>query len=86
LFQLETTLQYDPNENPQDVTDPRSKVWQWTYDPRDRVETETSPLSTLPPIVYAWDGNSNLLTRTDRLGQVWDYHYGSGRGDRLEQV
>jgi YD repeat-containing protein len=46
----------------------------WTYDNMDRVKTRIDPLLR-PPESFSYDPNGNLVSSTDRKGQVTSLTY-----------
>jgi RHS repeat-associated protein len=76
-----TRFEYDANGNRTALVDPKDQRWEWSYDAMNRAIQDKNPL--LQTRAYEWDKNSNLKKRTDRMGKVSEFLYGTG--DRLQQ-
>jgi len=60
------------------VTDLRGKVWQFSYDPYDRLTSITDPMGFV--ISFSYDAYHRITSITDKRGFVWQYGYdGNGR-------
>jgi RHS repeat-associated protein len=64
---------YDANNNRDEVTDRRGKVWTYTYDSRGNVLTATDPLSHTT--TYTYTAKNDVDTVTTHLNKVTDYGY-----------
>lgn len=62
---------YDGNGNLTSIQDPNNGLTQFGYDARNRKTSRTDALTH--PESWAWDGMGNLLTHTDRKGQLTQY-------------
>jgi RHS repeat-associated protein len=68
-----TTVSYDGNGNPLNVTLPSNAAIRYTYDARNRPLTRTDALNQAESWTY--DGMGNVMTGTDRKGQVSMFSY-----------
>ena len=70
-----TSFSYDPNGNLLSLTDALhlQHPTTWTYDNMDRVATRIDSLQR--PESYGYDLEGNLVTTTDRKGQVTSLTY-----------
>jgi len=60
------------------VTDPRGKVWQFSYDSYDRLVSITDPMGF--SISFSYDAYRRITSITDKRGFVWQYGYdGNGK-------
>ena len=60
------------------VTDPRGKVWQFSYDAYDRLTSITDPMGFV--ISFSYDAYRHITSITDKRGFVWQYGYdGNGK-------
>ena len=57
------------------VTDPRGKVWQFSYDAYDRLNSITDPMGFV--ISFSYDAYHRITSITDKRGFVWQYGYDS---------
>ncbi|WKU16488.1 DUF6531 domain-containing protein [Fervidibacter sacchari] len=57
------------------VTDPRGKVWQFSYDAYDRLTSITDPMGFV--ISFSYDAYHRITSITDKRGFVWQYGYDS---------
>jgi YD repeat-containing protein len=60
------------------VTDPRGKVWQFSYDAYDRLTSITDPMGFV--ISFSYDAYRRITSITDKRGFLWQYGYdGNGK-------
>jgi len=57
------------------VTDPRGKVWQFSYDTYNRLTSITDPMGFV--ISFFYDAYHRITSITDKRGFVWQYGYDS---------
>ena len=57
------------------VTDPKGKVWQFSYDAYDRLTSITDPMGFV--ISFSYDAYHRITSITDKRGFVWQYGYDS---------
>jgi RHS repeat-associated protein len=57
------------------VTDPRGKVWQFSYDAYDRLTSITDPMGFV--ISFSYDAYRRITSITDKRGFLWQYGYDS---------
>jgi YD repeat-containing protein len=76
---LTTTNGYDLNGNRVKLTDPKSQVWQWSFDAANRAIQATDPLAK--SIATSYDGDGNISTVVDRAGNTAAYSFDTA--DRL---
>ena len=55
------------------VTDPRGKVWQFSYDAYGNLSSITDPMGFV--LSFTYDGNHRITSITDKRGFVWSYGY-----------
>jgi len=57
------------------VTDPRGKVWHFSYDAYNRLNSITDPMGFV--VSFSYDAYNRITSITDKRGFVWQYGYDS---------
>jgi RHS repeat-associated protein len=83
---FQTTYAYDALDDLVSVVQGTTHNRSFVYDSLKRLTSSTNPETGTTPVIYAYDANGNVVTKTDARGTVINYSPASNPIDQLNRV